>query len=151
MAFSQSMNRHPIRSISLPTRSHPSSLQFEVELVNFKNWERSASCILDAETITSGLTNLGRLYTCVDNLLSLPLTHQGLSHHQYEKLVHELEARSMRLLDICGSLKDIMSQVKEHVQDVQSALIKEEKGEFDHRCFVPKETNQGRQKKYFRF
>ncbi|KAJ0456418.1 hypothetical protein HanIR_Chr15g0762261 [Helianthus annuus] len=125
-----SKNCHAIRSISLPTRSHPSTLQVEEELVKFKTWETFVSCISDAETIYHGLTNLGRLYTCVDDLLSLPLTRQALSHHQYEKVVHELEDRSMRLLDICGSFRDIVSQVKAHVRDVQSALRR--KGDLNH-------------------
>ncbi|MFS8016689.1 hypothetical protein Hanom_Chr15g01371501 [Helianthus anomalus] len=135
MSFSSSSllskNRHAIRSISLPSRSHPSTLQVEEQLVKFKTWETSVSCISDAETIYHGLTNLGRLYTCVDDLLSLPLTRQALSHHQYdEKVVHELEDRSMRLLDICGSFRDIFSQVKAHVRDVQSALRR--KGDLNH-------------------
>ncbi|KAI3813652.1 hypothetical protein L1987_18381 [Smallanthus sonchifolius] len=119
---SSSKNRRAIRSISLPTRSHTSTLQVEEELANFKTWETSISCIPDAETICSGLTSLDRLYTCVDNLLSLSLTQQALSHHQYQKLVDELRDRSMMLLDICGSVRDVVSHVKGHVRDVQSAL-----------------------------
>lgn len=117
-----SMSRHATRSVSLPTRSHPSTLQLEDELIKFKTWETSVSCICDAETVYSGVTNLERVYTCVDDLLSLPLTRQALLHHQYEKVVHELDDRSMRVLEICGYVRDIVSQVKEHVRDVQSAL-----------------------------
>ncbi|GJS59082.1 retrotransposon protein, putative, ty1-copia subclass [Tanacetum coccineum] len=61
----------------------------------------------------------------MDNQLShttqgLPLTQQALSHSQHEKLVDELLVRSMRLLDICGSIRDVVSQVKGHVHDIQS-------------------------------
>ncbi|KAI3502802.1 hypothetical protein L1887_31127 [Cichorium endivia] len=126
MAFpsssSISKNRHTTRSISLPPRSHPSTLQVQEELNNLKTWESSTSHIHDAETISSGVTCLERLYTCVDDLLSLPLTQQALSNHQHEKLVNELLDRSMKLLDICGSVRDLVSQVKEHVRDFQSAL-----------------------------
>ncbi|KAI3665318.1 hypothetical protein L6452_43942 [Arctium lappa] len=126
MAFSSSSslskNRHSIRSISLPTRSHPSTHQVEEELTNLKRWETSISCTPDAETIYSGVTSLERLYTCVDNLFSLPHTQQALSHHQHGKLVDELLDRSMRHLDVCGSVRDVVSQVKEHVREVQSAL-----------------------------
>ncbi|XP_076903209.1 uncharacterized protein LOC143558211 [Bidens hawaiensis] len=123
MAFSLSkLNRLAIRSISLPTRSHPSTLLIEEELTNLKTWETSISCILDPETICSGLTGMDRLYRCVDNLLSLSLTQQALSHHQHQKLVDELCDRSMVFLDICGSVRDVVSHVKEHVRDVQSAL-----------------------------
>lgn len=125
MAFSSTSlckNRQAMRSISLPTRSHPKTLQVEEELTSLKTWEASISCIPDAETICTGLTSLDRLYTCVDNLLCLPQSHQALSQHQHEKLVDELRDRSMRLLDICGSVRDLVTQVKEHVRDVQSAI-----------------------------
>ncbi|KAL8200362.1 hypothetical protein R6Q57_011701 [Mikania cordata] len=126
MAFSSSSlyskNRHTIRSISLPTRSHPSTLQVEEEIADFKTWETSISCIPNETTICCGLTSLDRLYTSVDDVLSLSLTQQALSHPRHQKLVDELSDRSMMLLDICGSVRDIVSHVKEHVRDVQSAL-----------------------------
>ncbi|KAJ0440193.1 hypothetical protein HanHA300_Chr16g0633731 [Helianthus annuus] len=129
MAFSSSKTRQAIRSISLPTRSHPTTLLIDEELTSFKTWQTSIPCIPDAETICSGLTSLDRLYTSVDNLLSSSLTQQALSHHQYQKLVDELRDRSMMLLDICGSVRDVVSHVKEHVRDVQSAL-RRRKGDF---------------------
>ncbi|XP_024975749.1 uncharacterized protein LOC112513649 [Cynara cardunculus var. scolymus] len=133
MAFSSSSslsrNHHAIRSISLPTRSHPSTLQAEEELTNLRRWETAVPCIPDAETVCSGVASLERLYTCVDSLFSLPLTRQALSQHQHEKLVDELLDRSMRHLDVCGSVRDVVSQVKEHVRDVQSAL-RRRKGDF---------------------
>ncbi|KAL8200356.1 hypothetical protein R6Q57_011695 [Mikania cordata] len=74
MAFSSSSlyskNRHTIRSISLPTRSHPSTLQVEEEIADFKTWETSISCIPNETTICCGLTSLDRLYTSVDDVLS---------------------------------------------------------------------------------
>ncbi|KAL8266028.1 hypothetical protein R6Q59_003372 [Mikania micrantha] len=117
-----SKNRHTIRSISLPTRSHPSTLQVEEEIADFKTWETSISCIPDETTICCGLTSLDRLYTSVDDVLSLSLTQQALSHPRHQKLVDELSDRSMMLLDICGSVRDIVSHVKEHARAVQSAL-----------------------------
>ncbi|KAJ9564599.1 hypothetical protein OSB04_000565 [Centaurea solstitialis] len=135
MAFSSSSslskNRNSIRSISLPTRSHPSTHQVEEELSDLKKWEstNSISCVPDAESVFSGITSLERLYACVDNLFTLQLTQQALSHHQHEKLVDELLDRSMRHLDVCGSIRDLVSQVKEHVRDVQSAL-RRRKGDF---------------------
>nr|GEX82444.1 hypothetical protein [Tanacetum cinerariifolium] len=99
MAFSSASlckNRQAMRSISLPTRSHPKTLQVEEELTGLKRWEASISWVPDAETICTGLTSLDR---------------------------------SMRLLDICCSVSDLVAQVKEHVRDVQSAL-RRRKGDF---------------------
>ncbi|KAK1439236.1 hypothetical protein QVD17_05052 [Tagetes erecta] len=121
--FSSSPSRTcHIRSISFPTRSHHNVVQVEEELKNLKAWETSMSSVpTDAETFCTGLTCLERLYTCLDNLLNSHTTQQALSHYQHEKLVDELLVRSMKLLDVCGSVKDVVSQVKEHVRDIQSA------------------------------
>lgn len=118
---SPSRTFHTIRSISFPTRSHHSIVQVDEELKNLKTWETSMSSVPDAETFCIGLTCLERLYTCLDNLLNSHTTQQALSHYQHQKLVDELLVRSMKLLDICGAVKDVVSQVKEHVRDIQSA------------------------------
>ncbi|KAK9074801.1 hypothetical protein SSX86_003119 [Deinandra increscens subsp. villosa] len=110
-----------IRSASFPSRSHHGILEVEEELKHMKTWETNMSSVPDAETFCLGLTCLERLFTCVDNLLSSPQTQQAFSHYQHNNLVDELLVRSMRLLDICGSIKDVVSQVKEHVRDIQSA------------------------------
>ncbi|XP_024974855.1 uncharacterized protein LOC112512961 [Cynara cardunculus var. scolymus] len=112
--------RH-VRSISLPSQSHPSTLQVEEELTYLKTWEASSSSMATVDTVCGSLVVLERLYTSVNNLLSLPLTQQALFTKD-EKLVDELLDRSMKLLDVCGSIKDTMEQVKEHVKNVQSAL-----------------------------
>ncbi|KAI3813656.1 hypothetical protein L1987_18385 [Smallanthus sonchifolius] len=112
---------HTIRSVSFPPRSHHNILQVEEELLNLKTWETSMSYVPNAETFCIGLTCLERLYTCVDNLLSSQQTQQALSHYQHNNLVDELLVRSIRLLDICGSIMDVVSQVKGNVCDIKSA------------------------------
>ncbi|GFY87807.1 hypothetical protein Acr_05g0014460 [Actinidia rufa] len=59
---------------------------------------------------------------CVDDLLKLNLTQQALSPHQHEEWVDGLLDGSLRLIDVCGVLRDLMSQIKEHVRDLQSSL-----------------------------
>ncbi|KAI3665316.1 hypothetical protein L6452_43940 [Arctium lappa] len=112
--------RH-VRSVSLPSRSHPSTLQVEEELTYLKTWEASSSSMATVDTVCGSLMALEKLYTSVNNLLSSPLTQQVL-FTKHEKLVDELLDRSMKLLDVCGSIKDAMEQVKEHVKNVQLAL-----------------------------
>ncbi|KAF5762479.1 hypothetical protein HanXRQr2_Chr16g0777191 [Helianthus annuus] len=118
---SSPLNAYHARSVSFPTGSHHNILHVEEELKNLKTWETTMSSVPDAETFCIGMTYLERMYTCVDNLLSSQLTQQALSHYQHKKLVDELLIRSMRLLDICGSIKDVVSQVKGHVRDIKSA------------------------------
>lgn len=122
MASTSPDNSHHIRSTSLPTRSHPSILQAQEQICKFKTWQASTSSVPTADTICSALTRLQVLYECVDNVLSLPLTQQALTQNQYTQLVNELLDKSISLMDICGSTRDLVSQVKENARDVQSAM-----------------------------
>lgn len=123
---SEANNSHHIRSISLPSRSHPNIVEIDEELRKLKSRDVSSSCT--ASTVSSDLLLLEGLYKCIADLLNLPLTQQALSNHQQEKWVDELLDGSVRLLDICGTTRDFMSQIKEHVVDLQSA-IRRKKGD----------------------
>ncbi|KAM0055161.1 hypothetical protein Hdeb2414_s0006g00202861 [Helianthus debilis subsp. tardiflorus] len=113
---------HHVRSISLPNRSHPITLKVEEELAHFKSSESSSSSTTNVETVCDSILRLKRLYTSVNDLISLPQTQQALLHRKDDKLVDELLDRSMSLLDVCGSIKDVMEQAKEHIRNIQSAL-----------------------------
>ncbi|KAM0055162.1 hypothetical protein Hdeb2414_s0006g00202871 [Helianthus debilis subsp. tardiflorus] len=119
--------RH-VRSISLPSRSHPCILQVEEELAQLKSWEASSSSTANVETACGSIVRLKRLYTSVNDLISLPQTQQALSHRKDDKLVVELLDLSMSLLDLCGSIKDVMEQVNEHTRNIQSALRRRKEG-----------------------
>ncbi|XP_022741823.1 uncharacterized protein LOC111293303 [Durio zibethinus] len=112
--------KYHLRSISLPSRSHPTTLRIEDELNRLKTWE--ASSLLTFESIFGGLSRLEDLYQCMDDLLNMASTQQVLSQHQHEKCIDELLNGSVRLLDICGISRDNMFQIKEHVHTLQSAL-----------------------------
>lgn len=121
-------NIHHFRSMSLPALAHPSTIQAEEEISEFRKWEASTSSVPTADTICGALVRLQGLYECVDTLLSLPLTQQALTHSQYTKLVNELLDKSISLMDICESTRDLVSQVKENARDVQSA-VRRKKGD----------------------
>ncbi|KAL6345405.1 hypothetical protein AAG906_015888 [Vitis piasezkii] len=113
-------NRCHVRSISLPTRSHPTILKIQKELNKLRSWETSSRSM--SETICTSLSGLEELQKSLDELLSLPSSQQALSHHLNEKWVDELLDGSVRLLDICGSIRDAISQLKQNARDLQSAL-----------------------------
>ncbi|XVF18120.1 hypothetical protein REPUB_Repub10bG0184700 [Reevesia pubescens] len=113
-------SKYHVRSISLPSRSHPTTLRIEDELNRLKTWE--ASALSTSESICSGLLRLEDLYQCMDDLLSMASTQQVLSQHKHEKCIDELLDGSVRLLDICGIAREAMLQIKEHVHALQSAL-----------------------------
>ncbi|XP_035549197.1 uncharacterized protein LOC109017283 [Juglans regia] len=112
--------KYQVRSISLPSRSHPSTVRLEEELNRLKIREETST--LTSESICKGLVGLEELYRCVDDLLNMASTQQVLSQLQHEKYVEELLDGSVRLLDICGITRDAMLQIREHVQVLQSAL-----------------------------
>ncbi|KAF5765198.1 hypothetical protein HanXRQr2_Chr15g0700951 [Helianthus annuus] len=119
--------RH-VRSISLPSRSHPCNLQVEEELAQLKSWEASSCSTANVETACGSIVRLKRLYTSVNDLISLPQTQQALLHRKDDKLVDELLDLSMSLLDLCGSIKDVMEQVSEQTRNIESALRRRKEG-----------------------
>ncbi|QCD82131.1 hypothetical protein DEO72_LG2g2465 [Vigna unguiculata] len=119
-------NKYQVRSISLPSRSHPSTIRVEEELSKLKTWEGTFT--FTSESIHTGLSMLQDLYLSLDDLLSMPSTQQVISHHKGDKCVEEVLDGSMRILDICGITKDTMLQIKENVQALHSSL-RRRKGE----------------------
>ncbi|KAI3502801.1 hypothetical protein L1887_31124 [Cichorium endivia] len=111
-----------VRSISLPSRSHPSTLQAEEELTSLQTWEASSSSMATVDKVCGSLVQLGRLYISINDVFGLSLTQQATFYRKDDKLVDEFLDRLMWLLDACGSIKDAMEQVKEHLVNVQSAL-----------------------------
>ena len=109
-----------VRSISLPSRSHPTTLKIQQQLNKLTTLEASSTSALGKTS--NGLSGLEELYNCMDELLSLPSTQQALSLHQHEKWVNELLDGPVSLLDICGTARDVISQFKENVGDLESAL-----------------------------
>ncbi|KAM7520022.1 hypothetical protein LguiB_018984 [Lonicera macranthoides] len=124
-----------VRSLSFPSTSHPTTLRVEAQL---KKVQTSATPTADG--ICNGLSSLEDLYKSVDDLLNLPQTQQALSHYQNEKWVDEFLDGSVRILDICGSLRDLMSQIKENVRDLQSAL-RRRKGDLSLESSITKYTS----------
>ncbi|CAL0311435.1 unnamed protein product [Lupinus luteus] len=120
-------SRYGTRSISLPTRSHPSTIRIEEELNKLKSWETSPSS--KVEKICYALSGLGELYKCVEDLLKLPLTQQSLGQYQNEKWVDELLECPVRFLDILGETRDAIMSMKGGVIKLQSALRRRKVGD----------------------
>ncbi|OIV93557.1 hypothetical protein TanjilG_04789 [Lupinus angustifolius] len=114
------VNKCPIRSISLPSRSHPSTIRIEEELRKFKSWETTSTSTSDS--ICTGLTLLEDLYVGLDDILNMASTQHVINHHKGEKCVEEVLDGSLRILDICGITRDTMLQIKENVQALHSTL-----------------------------
>ncbi|KAF5798605.1 hypothetical protein HanRHA438_Chr07g0305051 [Helianthus annuus] len=113
------------KSISLPCRSHPISFGIEELLNKIKTTAVEAA---SADTICSELSQLSRLYKCMDDLLTSSTTQVLMSREQNKNWVDELVDESVRFLDICGSISDMLSEIKGHNRELLSAL-RRRKGE----------------------
>lgn len=118
-----------VRSISLPPRSHPTTVRVEEELNRLKSWESSSSSSSKAETICAGLSLLSELYRRIEDLLNLPLTQQALSQDQHQRWVNELLEGSLRYLDACGNTRDSVLSMQETIRELQSALRRRKVGD----------------------
>ncbi|KAI4325409.1 hypothetical protein MLD38_030812 [Melastoma candidum] len=107
-----------IRSVSLPSRSHPTARLIDDVLHRLKhpNTEKTSSF----ESISSGLARLEDLYLCVTDLLDMASTQQIL-RRQVGYTTALLDS-SVLLLDVCGIARDLISLVKECVQLLQLTL-----------------------------
>ncbi|XP_026451307.1 uncharacterized protein LOC113351563 [Papaver somniferum] len=101
------------RSISLPTRSNPLAAAVEAQLCKL----RSSDLTL---TITNNLVALKDLYECVEDFLSI----------EDGKCLDAVLDRSCMLLDVCETIKDVLSMMKQSAQDLQSS-IRRQSNEFD--------------------
>ena len=110
----------PVRSISLPSRSHPNSLKIEAQLTKLRAWESSTNP-LSADTIQMSLTRLAELFNCIQELIHSPLTQQAF-HHQHLSQVEEALEGSVALLDVLSRVRDLFLTMKGHVQELQSVI-----------------------------
>ncbi|XWS67642.1 hypothetical protein CRYUN_Cryun04dG0023300 [Craigia yunnanensis] len=107
------------RSISLPSRSHPTIPQIHEHLFRLSPIDITS---LSLSAINCKLRGLGDLFDFFDKFLLLPQTQQALSRGCNEKWADELLDGLLLLLDVCGTAKDVLSQAKQHIQELQSML-----------------------------
>ncbi|XP_024457628.2 uncharacterized protein LOC112327627 [Populus trichocarpa] len=110
--------KYRVRSVSLPSRSHPTTLTVEEELNKLKAWQALST----SGSICNGLLGVEDLYKYVDEFLNLASTQEVLSRHENGKCHNELLDGSVRLLDVCSIARDTMLRFKEQIQALQSAL-----------------------------
>lgn len=112
----------PVRSISLPSREHPSSIRLEALLNHLKSCQASLVSnnpfLFAPETIQASLLGLAELYTCMEEFISFPATQQALVPNRVEEALDG----SITLLDTCNMARDMLLTMNEHVQILQSAL-----------------------------
>ncbi|CAN0845524.1 hypothetical protein LINGRAHAP2_LOCUS4141 [Linum grandiflorum] len=110
------------RSNSFPSRPHPLVSEFDEQLCRLRQSQAASTSSSSSSSISQNLNGLQDVYDCVDKLIQLPSTQQAMIHDQNELLDNELLDGSLRLLDLCNAAKDALSQMKESVSELQSAI-----------------------------
>ncbi|CAL1372926.1 unnamed protein product [Linum trigynum] len=111
------------RSNSLPARSHPLVAEIDEQVCRLR---QSQAASTSSSSIGHNLNSLQVVYDCVDQLFQLPTTQQALINDQ--KTFNELLDGSLRLLDLCNTAKDALSQMNESVAELQSAIRRRQGG-----------------------
>ncbi|PON60575.1 hypothetical protein PanWU01x14_151870 [Parasponia andersonii] len=117
-SFEVARNTCHARSKSLPSRSHPLVEGVEEQLSRLRTSSESTT----SSSLCHRLSSLKDLHESLDNFLQLQHTKQALSREQNNKCVEQLLDGSLRLVDVCGTTRDVFSQMRECLQELQSTL-----------------------------
>ncbi|XP_030527296.1 uncharacterized protein LOC115738725 [Rhodamnia argentea] len=111
------------RSVSLPSRCHPLTTAVEDQLDRLRSSEATSS------SVCQNLRGLKDLYESINDLLQLPLSEQAISDDYLSKCIEQSLGGSIRLLDFCGTIREVFSQMKECVQGLESSLRRKRGGD----------------------
>uniref|UniRef100_A0A2C9UT46 Uncharacterized protein n=1 Tax=Manihot esculenta TaxID=3983 RepID=A0A2C9UT46_MANES len=103
-----------LRSISLPSRSHPLRVNIEEQLCKLRTSETSS--------IGHKLNGLKNLFESVDDFLQLSFVQQTISNERQNQCIGDAVNGSLELLDICDTTRDLFSQMKECLQELELSL-----------------------------
>ncbi|KAL0325983.1 UNVERIFIED_CONTAM: hypothetical protein Sradi_5167600 [Sesamum radiatum] len=107
------------RSNSFPSQSHPVMESVEDHLCRLKSSEAAST---SASSICMNLASLRDFHEGINNLIQMPSVQQALSQGHSESWVNELLEESLKLVDLCGFLRDVVSSTKESIQDLESSI-----------------------------
>ncbi|GAA0173166.1 hypothetical protein LIER_41473 [Lithospermum erythrorhizon] len=109
-----------IRYVSLPARSHPTTIKIEQILNKLKTLE--TQFVPNSEVICNELRGLTELHEGIEELLALQNTRQAIAENKHDIRVDELLEDSMTFIDICSNRRDSIMQFKQGILDVQSSF-----------------------------
>ncbi|KAL1225529.1 hypothetical protein V5N11_026039 [Cardamine amara subsp. amara] len=134
------MIKNHVRSISLPSRSHPSTAAIE-ETID-KLLITMNTTMTSSESVYSGLAGLEDLYDCTEDFLKMSSTQSVLSFNDEKKkkikgeFMEEMLGGSLRLMDICNVSRDLMVETHEHVLGLQSCVRRKKDVDVDVSGYV---------------
>ena len=101
-----------LRSASVPSSPRSSGTNVEEQIQSLTEVVSSPSATI--KTIVDGLSKLGSIYSCIDELICFPSS-------QRKAVEEELEC-SLILLDLCNITQESFAELRTSVQEMQLAL-----------------------------
>ncbi|KAL0891574.1 hypothetical protein Bca101_015557 [Brassica carinata] len=111
--------KNQLRSISLPSRSHPSTRGIEEALSKVKAIKTATG---SSEPILMALAGLEELYNYMEEFLKMGSTQRVMSSNDGSEFMEEMLDGSLRLMDTCNVSRDLLVETHEHVRGVQSCI-----------------------------
>lgn len=106
------------RSLSLPSTSHPLDSSIQINLCKLRASQAEPS----SSSICENMCSIKDLYEQMNIMIHLPHNQQLLSDEHHRKDVEEILNGSLALLDASSSALDALSQMKESILEIKSAL-----------------------------
>ncbi|WZY86469.1 hypothetical protein YC2023_032853 [Brassica napus] len=97
--------KNQLRSISLPSKSHPSTTGIEEALSKVKAINTTTG---SSESILMALASLEELYSCTEEFLKIGSTQRVMSSSDASEFMEEMLDGSLRLMDTCSVSRDLM-------------------------------------------
>nr|CAB3445638.1 unnamed protein product [Digitaria exilis]CAB3448904.1 unnamed protein product [Digitaria exilis] len=101
-----------LRSASVPSSPCSSGTNVEEQIRSLTAVASSSDVTI--KTIVDGLSKLGSIYSCIDELICFPSS-------QRKAVEEELEG-SLILLDLCNNMQEIFAELRTGIQEMQLAL-----------------------------
>ncbi|XP_018479026.1 uncharacterized protein LOC108849921 isoform X3 [Raphanus sativus] len=117
--------KNQLRSISLPSRTHPSTTGIEEAVRKVKAINTTTG---SSESILMTLAGLEELYNCTVEFLKMGSTQRVMSSDDGSEFMEEMLDGSLRLMDTCSVSRDLMVETHEHVRGVQSCVRRKKVG-----------------------
>ncbi|KAF8013178.1 hypothetical protein BT93_I1149 [Corymbia citriodora subsp. variegata] len=115
MASSNPKSHFHARSVSLPSKPNPLIPQAEEHLRRIKS---SGATACSFSSVSNTISSVVDFYDSVEDLLLFPDTQHAFVQEGGDEVLE----RSLSLLDLCSTAKDVIAQTKENMQELQSTL-----------------------------